>query len=76
MTPLDRMILAFENRRYIHASNKDADIQAEIGLTPTRYYQLLAALLSDPEALEAEPILVNRLRRISSRRINAPAEAF
>lgn len=68
MTPLERMILDFEKRWYQHAGNKEADIDEVFSLSPTRYYQLLAALLDEPTALEAEPVLVKRLRRIRDSR--------
>lgn len=68
MTPLDRMILDFEKRWYRAQGNKEADIDEVFSLSPVRYYQLLAALLDEPTALEAEPVLVNRLRRIRDSR--------
>ncbi|OZC62102.1 hypothetical protein CH267_00740 [Rhodococcus sp. 06-621-2] len=68
MTPLDRMILDFEKRWYRAQGNKEADIEEVFSLSPIRYYQLLAALLDEPTALEAEPVLVNRLRRIRDSR--------
>ncbi|OZF09859.1 hypothetical protein CH300_00310 [Rhodococcus sp. 15-1154-1] len=68
MTPLDRMILDFEKRWYRAQGNKEADIEEVFSLSPVRYYQLLAALLDEPTALEAEPVLVNRLRRIRDSR--------
>lgn len=68
MTPLDRMILDFEKRWYRHAGNKEADIDEVFSLSPVRYYQLLAALLDEPTALEAEPVLVKRLSRIRDAR--------
>jgi hypothetical protein len=32
-------------------------------MSPTRYFQLLNALLDDPRALAHDPITINRLRR-------------
>ena len=37
-------------------------------MSPTRYYQLLNALLDDPRALAHDPVTVNRLRRVSASR--------
>lgn len=62
------MILDMEKRHYRRAGNKEQDIRDEFDVAPARYYQLLAALIDEPDALAAEPILVNRLRRISRSR--------
>ena len=40
-------------------------------MSPTRYYQLLNALIDKPEALAADPMLVKRLRRLRSGRQRA-----
>jgi hypothetical protein len=37
-------------------------------MSSTRYYQVLNALIDRPEALEADPLLVRRLRRLRSAR--------
>lgn len=69
MDELDSLILAFEARcapRSVGA--KEEGIRAEFNMSPVRYYQRLNALLEDPEALAADPLLVNRLRRIRDRR--------
>jgi hypothetical protein len=39
-----------------------------LGLSSTRYYQLLNDLIDRPEALGFDPVLVKRLRRQRSRR--------
>lgn len=56
-------LLELERRQWRLAGAKEAAIRAELGLTPTRYYQLLAAMIDRPEALQYDPVLVNRLRR-------------
>ncbi|MBW8766047.1 MAG: DUF3263 domain-containing protein [Geodermatophilales bacterium] len=38
------------------------------GVTPTRYYQVLNALVDRPDALAADPLLVRRLRRLRTAR--------
>ncbi len=70
MTDTERVVLAIE-RRFANApadGRKEAAASAELGLTPTRYAQLLNRLLDDQGALEAEPVLVNRLRRLRASR--------
>jgi hypothetical protein len=39
-----------------------------LGLSPTRYFQLLSRLLDRPEAADAEPELVARLRAVQGQR--------
>ena len=37
-------------------------------MSPTRYYQVLNALLDKPEAMAADPLLIKRLRRLRTSR--------
>lgn len=71
MTDDQARVLAFERQRYTHAGDKEAAIREHLGLSPVRYYQLLAQLLDDREALAADPLLVNRLRRLRMSRVAA-----
>ncbi|MCC3770373.1 DUF3263 domain-containing protein [Streptomyces sp. UNOC14_S4] len=64
----DRSVLAFERRSWAGAGAKERAIREELGLTPTRYYQLLNALLDDEAALAFDPVTVNRLRRVREAR--------
>jgi len=64
MTEQERAILAMEGRWWRLAGHKEQAISDELGLSPIRYYQILVRLLDTPEALAADPVLVNRLRRI------------
>jgi hypothetical protein len=72
-------ILAMEKRYYQYASSKEEAIRNELSLSPIRYYQKLAAIIDDPEATAAEPVLTGRLRRIrdraSERRCHRPRSA-
>ncbi|MFB6980959.1 DUF3263 domain-containing protein [Streptomyces scopuliridis] len=60
----DRAVLAMERRGWPGPGAKERAIREGLGLSPTRYYQLLGALLDDPLAVEHDPVTVNRLRRI------------
>lgn len=60
----DRAVLAFEKKYWKYAGSKEQAIRERFGLSASRYYQLLNALLDRPEALESEPALVKRLRRM------------
>ncbi|MFU8874873.1 DUF3263 domain-containing protein [Micromonospora sp. SL4-19] len=68
LTERDRRILAFERQWWKHAGAKEQAIRDTFGLSATRYYQLLNALLDHPAALAAEPVLIGRLRRLRSSR--------
>jgi len=41
---------------------------SRFGLSPARYYQLLNRLIDRPEALQYDPVLVQRLRRLREAR--------
>jgi hypothetical protein len=61
-------ILAFERKWWKHAGSKEQAIRDTFSLSATRYYQLLNGLLDDPRALEHDPVLVGRLRRLRASR--------
>jgi len=68
LTDRDRAVLALERRYWRTPGAKEQAIREQLGLSPTRYYQLLNGLLDRPEALAHAPVLVNRLRRIRESR--------
>lgn len=47
---------------------KEMAIRERFGVSATRFYQRVNRLLDNPEALAADPLLVNRLRRIAGTR--------
>jgi hypothetical protein len=64
-------ILMFEKQPWRHAGTKEQAIRDRFDLSGTRYYQILNALLDNPAALEHDPVLVGRLRRLRSTRARA-----
>ena len=68
LTDRELEILAFEARWWKHAGAKEQAIRDSFGLSSTRYYQLLNGLLDKPEAIEQDPVLVGRLRRLRATR--------
>lgn len=64
----DRQILAFERQWWKYAGAKEQAIREQFDMSATRYYQLLNLLIDRPEALEHDPMLVKRLRRVRSQR--------
>jgi uncharacterized protein DUF3263 len=61
-------ILAFERSWWRQPGAKEQAISDLLGLSATRYYQLLNELIDRPEALRFDPVLVKRLRRQRARR--------
>ena len=59
----DMRILAFERSWWRQPGAKEQAISDLLGLSATRYYQLLNELIDRPEALGFDPVLVKRLRR-------------
>jgi Protein of unknown function (DUF3263) len=68
LTDREEEILAFEAKWWKHAGSKEQAIRDAFGLSSTRYYQLLNGLLDNPAALERDPVLIGRLRRLRSTR--------
>ena len=64
----DREILEFERRWWKYAGAKETAVREKFDMSSTRYYQVLNALIDRPEALEADPLLVRRLRRLRAAR--------
>lgn len=64
----DRSLLEFEARWGAHSGAKEEAVRAELSLSPARYYQLLGRLIETEQALEFDPLLVRRLRRLADAR--------
>lgn len=76
LTQRDRKVLAFERHWWRYAGAKEQAIKVEFGLSATRYYQILNALIDKPGALVVDPMLVRRLRRLRSDRRRARSGHF
>ena len=70
----DAAILDLERTAWTLPGRKEALVRERLGLSPTTYYKLLAALLDDPEALASDPLVVRRLRRVRDQRRRARYE--
>jgi hypothetical protein len=70
----DMRVLAFERGTWRTAGAKEQAIAEVLGLTATRYYQLLNDLIDTQEALRFDPTLVKRLRgqRARRQRVRSP----
>jgi hypothetical protein len=71
LTERDRAILAFERQWWKYPGLKEQAIHELFGVSPTRYYQLVNRLIDKRAAIEADPMLVKRLRRLRSGRQRA-----
>ena len=68
-------MLVFERQWWRRPGAKETAIRERFGMPPTRYYQVLNALVDRPDALASDPLLVRRLRRVrAGRRRERPAE--
>ena len=67
----DRQIIAFERQWWKYAGAKEQAIRELFDMSATRYYQVLNVLIDNPAALEADPMLIKRLRRLRATRQRA-----
>lgn len=73
LDPRAREILAFEAQWFEYQGVKEQRVRELFGVSLTRFYQELNAILDDPRALEFDPVNVNRLRRIrTARQLSRP----
>jgi hypothetical protein len=71
LSEVDKKILTFEHRWWKHPGAKERAIREALAMSPTGYYQALNALIDRLEALEHDPVLVQRLRRMREARRRA-----
>ena len=67
----DRQILEFERQWWKYAGAKEQAIRELFDMSATRYYQIINALIDNPDALAFDPMLVKRLRRMLAARQRA-----
>ena len=70
----DRAILDFERTWWTEPGPKDVAIRDRFAMSPTRYYRVLNELLESGEAMEYDPLVVRRLRRVRDQRRRARYE--
>ncbi len=68
LTDRERAMLEFERFWWRHAGSKEQAIRETFDLSATHYYRLLNALLDQPAAVEFDPLVVGRLRRLRASR--------
>jgi Protein of unknown function (DUF3263) len=70
----DRAILDLERTWWAEGGSKESAIRTQLGMSPARYYRLVAALVERREAEAYDPLVVRRLRRLRDRRRRARFE--
>lgn len=71
LTIRERMALELAATPYRHPAVRENRALDELGLNPTAYWLLVDQLLDRPDALEAMPSAVLRLRRVREARAAA-----
>jgi hypothetical protein len=70
----DREVLDFERSWWLYPGPKDRAIREYLGMSATRYYQVLRRLIDEEDALDYDPLTVRRLRRMRRQRLDQIAE--
>lgn len=71
LTDEHRAILEFERGWFKYNGAKEGRIRERFGMSPTEFYAKLNWVIDQPAALEYDPILVRRLRRMRDARAAA-----
>lgn len=69
LTDTQKAVLDFERQLWKYAGAKEAAIRAKFGMSLVRYNQVVAHLLSQPEALAYAPHTTRRLQRLRDKRM-------
>jgi hypothetical protein len=64
----DRAILDFERDWWSFPGPKDQAIRDRLALSPAQYYKVLSGLLDSRDALDYDPLVVRRLRKLRDHR--------
>ena len=68
LTPRDKEILEFERQWWKYSGAKEQAIRELFGMSATRYYQVLNALVDHPGAMSFDPMLIKSLQRMRNAR--------
>jgi hypothetical protein len=70
----ERAVLDFEGSWWLYPAPKDRAVSEYLGMSATRYYQVLRRLLDRQEAQDYAPLTIRRLRRMRDRARRKHAE--
>lgn len=65
----DLALLDFERQWWKEPGSKEQALRTRFGVSPTRYYQLVNALVDREAAMRHDPMLLTRLRRTRAARL-------
>jgi len=68
LSKMEMSLIEFERTWWADNQPKDSAIADQFSLTTAEYYEQLHALIDSDEALEHDPLVVRRLRRMRDRR--------
>ncbi len=71
----DVQVLDFEGSWWLYPQPKDGAVKEYLGMSATRYYQVLRRLVDDRYALAYAPLTVRRLRRLQRTPLDATASS-
>jgi hypothetical protein len=74
LTERDKQVLDLERGWWQSPGTKEAAIRERLGISPTRYYAILAELSASADARAYDPLVVHRVRRLRARRRRARFE--
>ena len=74
LTDQERAILTFEASWWTEPGDKVGLVQDRFDLAADRYAAVLAELIDRPDALDYDPLLIRRLRRLRDRSRRARAD--
>ena len=69
LKPRERQVLDFEGSWWLYPIPKDQAIPEYLGMSSSRYYQILRRLVDDDAAQEYAPLTVRRLRKLRRTRL-------
>jgi hypothetical protein len=75
LTDHEQAVLDFERSWWTEDGVKEVLIEERLEMTSSRYYQVLNELLDRPDALDHDPMVVRRLRRLRDRKRRARLDA-
>ena len=73
LTDLHRGILELERRWFKRQGAKETQIRERFDMSPTRYDQVLNAIIDHPDAIAVDALTVKRLARLRAQGTATPA---
>ena len=64
MTDEEKRMLELAGARWRYAGSLEQSVRDELGISLTRFWQLVGRLIDREDVLAHDPVTVNRLRRI------------